>query len=192
MVKRHTYLAIAVILAVFIGGFFLVSGASELDIIEDNICKKCDPPRANGEVPEDSNGMKFPVGYRSWKFITLAKTNLKEFTVTLGNDIAVKAAREMNTRPWPDGTVLVRVVWKPRKMTTWPNGVTAGDFIQLNMMVKDAEKYKDTLGWGFAQWDGMGLNAHATGKNQAEGCVGCHEPLGAKRDYVFNDPAILP
>lgn len=193
MVKRHTWLSIALVLIAFVGGLIVFSTPPASKATDGIMCTRWDGPRSNWKVPEDSNGMKFPVDYRDWQVISIAReANLKEFAATLGNDIAVKAAREMKIHPWPDGTVLVRVVWAARKMSTWPHGVTAGKFQFIGMMVKDAEKYKDTLGWGFAQWDGMGLNAHATGKDQAAECMGCHSPLGKERDFVFTKPAVMP
>ena len=58
-------------------------------------------------------GVELPKGYRDWKLISVAHEAGKnnDIRAILGNDIAVKAFRE-NTRPFPDGAILVRLAWR--------------------------------------------------------------------------------
>ena len=54
--------------------------------------------------------VKIPPGYRDWRLISVAheQGNLNDLRAILGNDIAIKAARE-RTLPYPDGTIIARL-----------------------------------------------------------------------------------
>jgi len=107
--------------------------------------------------------------------------------VIYGNDIAVKAVETENFHPWPDGSIIVKSVWKQRQMAD--GEVRAGEFVNAQFMVKDADKYKDTEGWGFAKFSGNDL--HPTGKTASfakESCIACHRQLAEKTGYLFDVP----
>ena len=68
---------------------------------------------AAGPVDPAPNGITLPTGYKDWRVIaTSHRTDNKTLRVILGNDIAVNAARNGQTKPWPDGSVLAKLVWK--------------------------------------------------------------------------------
>ena len=46
---------------------------------------------------------------------THLRTDNNTIRAVLGNDVAIKAAREGRTNPWPEGAVLAKMVWKARK-----------------------------------------------------------------------------
>src|SRR5262249_16511704 len=117
-----------------------------------------------------------------------------------GNDVAIKAYRE-EKRPFPDGTIIVRLAWK--EVTSEedaallrgtlerefpPDVVTkilaessiAGQPVNVQLMVKDSKKYAATGGWGFAQF----TNGKPDGEAVHKTCFGCHEPA-KERDFVF-------
>jgi Cytochrome P460 len=132
-------------------------------------------------------GIKIPPGYRDWRLISVAHEagNLNDFRAILGNDIAIKAARE-NKLPYPDGTIIARLAWsyvpseENNKVFGREQSFVAGPPINLQLMVKDSKKYATTGGWGFAQFkDGKPADeaVHKT-------CFSCHEPAKA-RDFVF-------
>src|SRR5712671_5095699 len=133
-------------------------------------------------------GVKIPSGYRDWKLISVAheEGNLNDLRAILGNDIAIKAARE-GTLPFPDGSIVARIAWsydpleESSKAFGSPQSFVAGAPKNgVQFMVKDSRKYAATGGWGFAQFnDGKPASeaAHNT-------CFPCHEIVKA-RDLVF-------
>lgn len=138
------------------------------------------------------NGLPFPVEYRDLTVITCShRVDSNSLRVVLGNDIAVKAAREKNYNPWPEGTFFVKVIWNQRQLPTWPASWVPGDLWLIGTMRKDSKKFKDTLGWGFAMWEGNDLKPYGENADYVQECVDCHLPL-KDQDYVFTVPAIMP
>ncbi len=138
------------------------------------------------------NGIEFPTGYQDWRIISQShRTDNHSVRIILGNDIAVEAARSANTNPWPDGSVLGKLVWKEKSEAVWPAAIAPGKFVHAEFMFKDAEKYKDTGGWGFARWLGMEQKPYGKDENFSQECITCHTPV-KDRDYVFTTPAKLP
>ena len=134
-------------------------------------------------------GIKLPAGYRDWGLISVAheEGKLNDLRAILGNDIAIKAARE-GKLPYPDGSIIARIAWsyEPLAESTAAFGrfqsyVAGAPKNGVQFMVKDSEKYAATGGWGFAQFD--------NGKPASEAvhniCFSCHAIVRA-RDFVFN------
>ncbi len=135
-------------------------------------------------------GVSLPEGYRDWRVITVAHEAGKnnDIRAILGNDIAVKAFRE-GTRPFPDGAVIARLayVYKPSPendaVFPSPQSFVAGDPTNVQISVKSSEKYRDSGGWGYGQFE----NGVA---NQSEpllkSCFACHTKLDPSKDLVFS------
>lgn len=149
-------------------------------------------PAFAGEVARSPNGLEIPEGWQDWRIVAPShRTDNESLRAILGNDVAVTAAREGRTAPWPDGAVLAKIVWKDRTDENWEPATVPGKFVHVEFMMKDAERFKDTLGWGFARWLGEDLAPYGEDADFTEECVACHTPVVA-RDYVFTTPAILP
>jgi len=129
-----------------------------------------------------------PAGYRDWRLISVAheEGSLNDLRAILGNDIAIKAARDGT--PYPDGSIIARLAWsfdrleESEKAFGRPQSFVAGRPKNgVQFMIKDSTKYAATGGWGFAHFDDgkpAGATAHST-------CFPCH--VNAKdRDFVFN------
>src|ERR1700720_1201629 len=69
------------------------------------------PAQSDGEAAPIF-GITIPPGYRDWKLISVAheEGNLDDLRAILGNDVAIKAARE-GQLPFPDGTIIARLAW---------------------------------------------------------------------------------
>ncbi|RPI46895.1 MAG: cytochrome P460 [Betaproteobacteria bacterium] len=138
------------------------------------------------------NGIALPAGYKDWKVIAPShRTDNNTLRVIVGNDVAVSAARAGNTNPWPDGSILGKLVWKDTTHSAWPTAQVPGDFVHAEFMVKDAAKYAKTGGWGFARWLGMAQTPYGKDANFVQECFGCHTPV-KNNDWVFTHPAKLP
>ncbi|WP_426479015.1 heme-binding domain-containing protein [Chryseobacterium sp. CBSDS_008] len=139
------------------------------------------------KFPVSPNGVQYTDDFKNWKVISMSTLFDKSIRVIYGNDIAVKAVETENFHPWPDGSVVVKSVWKQQEL---PNGeIRPGKFINAQFMVKDSRQYKDTEGWGFAKFSGDDL--HATGKTASfakESCIACHRQLAEKTGYLFDVP----
>jgi hypothetical protein len=136
-----------------------------------------------------SNGIAYPEGWQDWATIAVShRTDNNTMRVILGNDIAVSAARTGATNPWPDGAILGKVVWKASTLEHWPQAVAPGEFVHAEFMFRDAEKYTDSHGWGWARW--LGLD-QAPFNEGMQACIACHTPV-KDRNWVFTEPASMP
>lgn len=151
-------------------------------------------PAAHSQSPAAAapNGIELPAGYKDWRLIAPShRSDNNTLRVVLGNDVAIAAARANRVNPWPDGTVLAKLVWKDATHPNWPTATVPGAFVHAEFMIKDAKKYAATGGWGYARW--LGTEQKPFGKDAAfaQECVACHTPVKSN-DYVFTHPAALP
>ena len=146
----------------------------------------------HNKVSPAPNGIAFPQDYRDWRVISIShRTDNNTMRVILGNDAAIKAARNGKTNPWPDGAVLGKVVWKQTAKDNWPTAIAPKEFVHAEFMFKDTKKWASTGGWGYARWKGAGLAPYGKDASFAQECVVCHTPV-KQRDWVFTDPASMP
>ncbi len=139
--------------------------------------------------PTPIDGISYPSGWQKWASISVShRTDNNTLRVILGNQIAVKAARSGKTNPWPDGTILGKVVWKDTKLENWKAATTSGELVHTEFMLKDTKKYTETYGWGWARW--IGINQKPFNKG-AQVCTSCHTRV-KNRDWVFTNPAPFP
>jgi len=144
---------------------------------------------AADNIPAPSHGVAYPEGWQNWSTIAVShRTDNKTIRTILGNEVAVKAARSGNTRPWPDGAILGKVVWKDVQLKDWKTATAPGKFVHAEFMFKDSKKYASSYGWGWARW--VGLEQKPFGKGM-QVCISCHTPV-KNRDWVFTEPASLP
>jgi hypothetical protein len=152
-----------------------------------------DAPKQAGEaIPVSPNGIEQPAGYLQWQVVSSSfRSDNGTMRVILGNETAIAAAAAQETNPWPDGSVLCKLVWKQADLAEWPGATVPGDFVHVEFMVKDATLYEATGGWGFARWLGLEQKPYGADATFVKECFGCHQPVAA-RDYVFTRPASLP
>jgi hypothetical protein len=145
-----------------------------------------------GDVAPAPNGILLPDNYRDWRVIaSSSRIDNNTLRVILGNDIAIQAARAGNTNPWPDGTILGKMVWKNTTLKAWKKAVVPGEFVHAEFMFKDIGKWQDTGGWGFARWTGLDQRPYGKDAGFVNECFSCHTPV-KDNDYVFTHPASIP
>lgn len=127
-------------------------------------------------------GVTLPNNYRDWPLIAPAHEAepLNELRVVLGNPAAIRAYRD-HTRPFPDGTVLVKLAWQHMQSPDFQSASIPGDATTVQVMVKDSKRYAATGGWGYGRFAG----GKPVDETQHRTCHGCHEALVKDRDYVF-------
>jgi hypothetical protein len=134
-------------------------------------------------------GGRLPPGYRDWRLISVAREegDLDDIRAILGNDAAIQAYRD-DTRPFPDGTVIVRLAWsydvseENNKAFGRRQSFVAGHPKNgVQFMVKDSKKYASTGGWSYAHFDdGKPLLDAVT----LQRCFDCHLAI-KDHDFVF-------
>jgi len=143
------------------------------------------------DSPVAPNGITIYPEYMSWKVIAPSYREDKgHIRIITGNETAVAALHAGNKR-LPDGSVLAKVAWKADKHPAFPVATVPGAFVQVEFMVKDSRKYKDTGGWGFARFVGKELKPYGKDAGFVRECFGCHLPV-ANNDYLFTKISNTP
>ncbi len=150
------------------------------------------PGQADGKgAPTAAPAVAFelPPDYRDWGLISVAheEGSLNDLRAILGNEVAVKAARE-GTLPYPDGAIVARLAWdysplpeSERAFGRHQSYVAGVPKNGIQFMIKDSAKYPSTGGWGYAQFnDGKPVEGSAL-----DACYSCHKVV-EDRDFVFN------
>jgi len=137
-------------------------------------------------VAPELDGFPFDPAFESWKPIsTTDRGDNNTLRFILGNDIAVKAAQTGAISPWPDGARFAKIAWVKE---IGPDGlVYPGKFIQVELMVKDAQRYKSTEGWGWGRWRTLDLKPYGEDARFVNECTACHQPVRGD-DYVYTLP----
>jgi hypothetical protein len=146
-----------------------------------------DAARTNlAAVQPELNGVPFDPTFENWKLISVTdRGDNNTFRFILGNDVAMKAAQTGNISPWPDGARFAKIAWQ--QVPGRDGLVRLGSFIQVELMVKDASRYKQTDGWGWGRWRGAELKPYGNDAGFVNECTGCHQPVRGN-DYVYTLP----
>ena len=138
------------------------------------------------------NGIDIPKDYKNWRIIAPShRTDNNTIRVILGNSTAIRAVRGSSTNPWPEGTILAKIVWKDRTHKKWPAAQIPGKFVHAEFMIKNSRKYASTGGWGFARWKGLDQKPYGKDADFSTECFICHKPV-MYNVYVFTHPAEMP
>src|SRR6516225_9035994 len=92
-------------------------------------------------------------GYEDWAVVSSARTDdvLKVIVANPTMIEAFKAGVPANSQPFPDGSKIVKLQWKPKKSTEAPFVVDVPDvFSQAFVMEKDSRRFPNSGGWGYA------------------------------------------
>ena len=116
-----------------------------------------------------------------------------KLTVIVANPSMIDAYRAGvpgSGKPFPDGSKIVKILWKPKQHAQAPFAVKVPDTLaSIGCMVKDSGRFPHTGGWEYAQFDydaasdSLRPNTSLQG-NDAKCGAACHE-LAAASDYVF-------
>jgi hypothetical protein len=129
-------------------------------------------------------------GYEDWSVVSSARTD-EVLKVIVGNPTminAYKAGSPGNGQPFPEGSRIVKLQWKPKKSTEAPFVVDVPDvFTQAFVMEKDSKRFPNTGGWGYAlfNYDAASDKFTADPKSLSDCGNACHTAVKAK-DYIFH------
>src|SRR5471032_3309741 len=92
-------------------------------------------------------------GYEDWSVVSSARTDevLKVIVANPAMINAYKAGAPGNGQVFPEGSMIVKLQWKPKRSTEAPFAVDVPDvFKQAFVMEKDSQRFPKTGGWGYA------------------------------------------
>jgi len=136
-------------------------------------------------------------GYESWQTVSVSH-NEEAMAVILANPAMIKAYQSGipgNGKPFPDGSKMAKVHWKPKKLEALPTAMVPASLHDVDFMVKDSKRFADSGGWGWAAFNYNAASDTFTPAttadkppqgNDAKCGLGCHTIVKA-RDYVFTD-----
>lgn len=137
------------------------------------------------------NGLAFSDfrGYENWQVVAVSQTEdlLKVMVANPTMIDAYRAGVPSNGNPFPDGSKIAKIEWKPKKSTEAPFSVRIPSVLQdIFLIEKDSKRFPNTKGWAYAVFDYD--SASDTFKPDATGVVNCgfacHTRVAAK-DYIF-------
>lgn len=143
---------------------------------------------ARKEVAQNTDApIALPLDYRDWRLVSVAHEagKLNDLRAVLGNDLAIEAYRQGATS-FPDGAIIARLAWtympsaENNKAFGQEQSFVAGTPTNVQLMVKDTNRFASTGGWGYAQFS----DGEPAAIDPAKSCYSCHTPA-KQHDYVF-------
>lgn len=137
-------------------------------------------------------------GYEDWAVISLS-VNGGKVAAILGNPAMIDAYKQGipdNARSFPDGAMMAKIHWNPKKQESYPGQpIVPGTLHDVDFMVKDSKRFADSGGWGWGAFEydeasGTFRPANAASRppqgNDAKCGLACHTDV-VIRDYVFTE-----
>jgi len=145
------------------------------------------------------NGLAFSEfrGYEGWQTVAISHDD-KVMAVILANPVMITAYQSGipgNGKPFPDGSKMAKTHWQPEKSAEAPDPTTRvpGTLHDVGFMVRDSKRFRDSGGWGWAEFKydaasdtftPLTLADQPPQGNDAKCGFACHTIVKAK-DYVF-------
>jgi Cytochrome P460 len=130
-------------------------------------------------------------GYEDWAMVSSARTDevLKVIVANPKMVAAFKAGVPGNGKPFPEGSMIVKLQWKPKKSTEAQFAVDVPDvFTQAFVMEKNSKRFpKSNGGWGYAVFNYDAATNRFTADMTSHSDCGntCHTVVKQK-DYIFH------
>jgi Cytochrome P460 len=138
-------------------------------------------------------------GYEDWQIVSVSKTE-HAFAAILANPVMIEAYRAGvpgNGKPFPEGSKIAKIHWKPAKSEDAPDPTTEvpGTLKNVDFIEKDSKRFTDpdSGGWGYAafEYDAASdtftpatLDDQPPQGNDANCGVACHT-IAQANDYIF-------
>lgn len=94
-------------------------------------------------------------GYEKWQTISLSR-NEKVIATILGNSAmiaAYEAGFPGNGKTVPDGAKMAKIHWSQKPNALFKEAAVPDKLVNVDFMVKDAKRFADSGGWGYAVFD---------------------------------------
>ena len=129
-------------------------------------------------------------GYEDWSVVSSARQE-DVLKVIVANPVmiaAYKAGIPGNGKPFPEGSKIAKLQWKPKKSTEAPFVVDVPDtYSQAFLIEKDSKRFPKSAGWGYAVFNYDPKTASFSPDATALSDCGhaCHTAVKVK-DYIFH------
>tara|TARA_R110002020_G_scaffold47905_1_gene136815 strand:- start:18366 stop:19364 length:999 start_codon:yes stop_codon:yes gene_type:complete len=145
------------------------------------------PDHSDGTVRSSPNEIAYSDDFKKWKILSLNTLYDGTMRVTYGNDIAVRAIGEEQIDPFPNGAIVAKAVWE--QVENRYGEIIPDKFVNVQFMVKNNSKYRDTEGWGFAKFSTQKRTPYGkTSDFAVTSCISCHRLKAKETGYLFNVP----
>jgi len=128
-------------------------------------------------------------GYENWQVVAVSQTE-ELLKVMVANPTMIEAYRSgvpANGKPFPDGSRIAKIEWKPMKSTEAPFAVRIPENLQdVFFIEKNSKRFPDTKGWAYAAFDyDPASDAFRPDPTGVVTCgFACHTRVAVK-DYIF-------
>ena len=138
--------------------------------------------------------LKLPVGYRQWVYVGASVTpndlNGGQALFPEFHSVYIDPesyAHYQKTGKYRDGAVLIKeLIGVGGKEETSGNGYFMGDFLSLEVAIKDAQRFKDEPGsWAYFSFEYKSPLKKEAARHAAASCNKCHQDNAAE-DFVFS------
>src|SRR5271156_2329469 len=101
-------------------------------------------------------------GYEGWQAVGPSLTDAQNvIRLIVANPVMINAYKEGvpgNGKPFPDGSKIAKIEWRPKQLTDPPFSAATpdtvpGDLFEVELIEKDSKRFADAHGWGFAMFD---------------------------------------
>jgi hypothetical protein len=141
-------------------------------------------------------------GYEDWQAVSPSHTDAENvMRLIVANPVMIGAYKEGvpgNGKPFPEGSKIAKIEWRPKKLTDPPFSTAIpdtvpGDLAVVEFIEKDSKRFSDTHGWGYGMFEydaASGTFTPATSASKppqghdAKCGATCHT-LAASKDYIF-------
>jgi len=129
-------------------------------------------------------------GYEDWAVVSSARTD-EVLKVIVANPTMIKAYKSgipTNGKPFPEGSRIAKLQWKPKKSTEAPFVVDVPDkFTQAFVIEKDSKRFPKSGGWGYAlfNYDAATDKWSADAASKSDCGHACHVKV-EKKDHIFH------
>ncbi|MBX2814284.1 MAG: cytochrome P460 family protein [Myxococcales bacterium] len=167
--------------------------SDDVDDIVDDIVDVVSP------FDNSAMGVSYPTGFQDWTVIGMTRRpSDTQMRVVVGNTTAAEAARGGRPESWPDGSILVDIVWSEIVNPSSVDTIGPNEFTTIAVMEKGSAKWAETGGWGYGFWsasEGLAPSGKLVDPNAADDtttCFGCHNVRVPDKDFVFTEPLVFP
>jgi len=150
------------------------------------------------------NGLAFAEfrGYEDWQAVGPSHTDATNVVrLIVANPVmigAYKSGIPGNGKPFPEGSKIAKIEWRPKKITDPPFSASSpdtvpGELAEVEFIEKDSKRFPDTHGWGYGTFEYDAV-AHTFSPateaskppqgHDAKCGAACHN-LAASKDYIF-------
>src|SRR5580658_1997999 len=141
-------------------------------------------------------------GYEDWQPVAPSHTDgTNIMRMIVANPVMIKAYKEGvpgNGKPFPEGSKIAKIEWRPKKITDPPFSASnpdtvPGELFTVEVIEKDSKRFPDTHGWGYATFEYDAVSGTFTPATEASKppqghdakCGAACHTLAAAKDYIF-------